>query len=518
MEKEIMKYPIGIQNFGEIRTNGYVYVDKTTVVYRLVQDGKYYFLSRPRRFGKSLFLSTLRAYFEGKRELFEGLAIAKLEKEWKSYPVLHLDLNARDYSGVDSLLAELNRHLEVWEKTYGDEFRERATEERFLQIIKKVYDKTGKRVVILVDEYDKPLIQTIDAPETQDLIRRKLKPFYGVLKTMDEYIQFAFLTGVTKFGKVSVFSDLNHLTDLSLLPQFADICGITEDELHQYFDDGVAELAAANNMTKDECYVRLKHDFDGYHFYPHSKGIYNPFSLLNTLAYKVFKDYWFETGTPTILVRQLQKADYPLEDLTREEITTDTLNCIDVMNENPLPLIYQSGYLTIKDYDSRFDVYTLGFPNREVEEGFVKFIYPFYAPKTKIKSGFSVTAFIKDVESGNAEGFMRRLEALFTVGNYQIIGDEEIYFQNTLFVFFKLLGFYVDVERHTTDGRMDILMQTPEYIYLLELKKDQSAAIALQQIEDKGYALPFTADPRHLFKIGINFNTTTRKIDDWIIR
>ena len=518
MEKEIMKYPIGIQNFGEIRTNGYVYVDKTAVVHRLVQDGKYYFLSRPRRFGKSLFLSTLRAYFEGKRELFEGLAIAKLEKEWKSYPVLHLDLNARDYSGVDSLLAELNRHLEVWEKTYGDEFRERATEERFLQIIKKVYDKTGKRVVILVDEYDKPLIQTIDAPETQDLIRRKLKPFYGVLKTMDEYIQFAFLTGVTKFGKVSVFSDLNHLTDLSLLPQFADICGITEDELHQYFDDGVAELAAANNMTKDECYVRLKHDFDGYHFYPHSKGIYNPFSLLNTLAYKVFKDYWFETGTPTILVRQLQKTDYPLEDLTREEITTDTLNCIDVMNENPLPLIYQSGYLTIKDYDSRFDVYTLGFPNREVEEGFVKFIYPFYAPKTKIKSGFSVTAFIKDVESGNAEGFMRRLEALFADGNYQIIGDEEIYFQNTLFVFFKLLGFYVDVERHTTDGRMDILMQTPEYIYLLELKKDQSAAIALQQIEDKGYALPFAADPRHLFKIGINFNTTTRKIDDWIIR
>ena len=513
-----MKYPIGIQNFEKIRTEGYAYVDKTAIVYRLVQEGTYYFLSRPRRFGKSLFLSTLRAYFEGRRELFEGLAIAKLEKEWKSYPVLHLDLNARDYSGVDSLLAELNRHLEVWEKEYGDEFHERATEKRFLQIIKKVYDQTGKRVVILVDEYDKPLIQTIDDPQTQDLIRRKLKSFYGVLKTMDEYIQFAFLTGVTKFGKVSVFSDLNHLTDLSLLPQFADICGITEDELHHCFDDGVTELAAANNMTKDECYARLKHDYDGYHFYPNSMGIYNPFSLLNTLAYKVFKDYWFETGTPTILVRQLQKTDYPLEDLTREEITTDTLNSIDVMNENPLPLIYQSGYLTIKDYDARFDVYTLGFPNREVEEGFIKFISPFYTPKAKGMSGFSVRAFIKDVETGNAEGFMRRLEALFADGNYQIIGDEEIYFQNTLYVFFKLLGFYVDVERHTTDGRMDILMQTPEYIYLMELKKDQSAAVALQQIEDKGYALPFAADPRPLFKIGINFNTTTRKIDDWKIR
>ena len=513
-----MKYPIGIQNFEKIRTEGYAYVDKTAIVYRLVQEGTYYFLSRPRRFGKSLFLSTLRAYFEGKRELFEGLAIAELEKEWKSYPVLHLDLNARDYCGVDSLLAELNRHLEVWEKEYGDEFRERATEERFLQIIKKIHDQTGKRVVILVDEYDKPLLQTIDDPETQDLIRRKLKPFYGVLKTMDEYIQFAFLTGVTKFGKVSVFSDLNHLTDLSLLPQFTDICGISEDELHHYFDDGVAELAAANDMTKEACYARLKYDYDGYHFYPNSMGIYNPFSLLNTLAHKVFKDYWFETGTPTILVRQLQKTDYPLEDLTREEVTTDTLNSIDVMNENPLPLIYQSGYLTIKDYDARFDVYTLGFPNREVEEGFIKFIYPFYVPKTKSKSGFSVTAFVKDVETGNAESFMRRLEALFADGNYQIIGDEEIYLQNTLYVFFKLLGFYVDVERHTTDGRMDILMQTPEYIYLIELKKDQSAAVALQQIEDKGYALPFAADPRTLFKIGINFNTTTRKIDDWKIR
>lgn len=513
-----MRYPIGIQNFEKIRTEGYAYVDKTAIVYRLVQEGTYYFLSRPRRFGKSLFLSTLRAYFEGKRELFEGLAIAKLEKEWKSYPVLHLDLNARDYSGVDSLLAELNRHLEVWEKEYGDEFRERATEERFLQIIKKVYDQTGKRVVILVDEYDKPLLQTIDDPETQNQIRRKLKPFYGVLKTMDEYIQFAFLTGVTKFGKVSVFSDLNHLMDISLDKDYVDICGISETELRRYFDNSIADLATANNMTKDECYARLKHDYDGYHFQPNTVGIYNPFSLLNTLARKQFKDYWFETGTPTILVRQLQKTDYPLEDLTREEITTDTLNSIDVMNENPLPLIYQSGYLTIKDYDSRFDVYTLGFPNREVEEGFVKFIYPFYAPKTKNKSGFSVTAFVKDVESGNAESFMRRLEALFADGNYQIIGDEEIYFQNTLYVFFKLLGFYVDVERHTTDGRMDILMQTSEYIYLMELKKDQSAAIALQQIEDKGYAIPFAADPRHLFKIGINFNTTTRKIDDWTIR
>ena len=513
-----MKYPIGIQNFKEIREGNYAYVDKTAFLYKLVSQGKYYFLSRPRRFGKSLFLSTLRAYFEGRKELFDGLAIIELEKEWKSYPVLHLDLNARDYVNADSLEAELNRHLEVWEKQYGDEFRDRAIEERFLQIIKKVYEQTGKRVVVLVDEYDKPLLQAIDESKTQESIRRKLKPFYGVLKTMDEYIQFAFLTGVTKFGKVSVFSDLNHLMDLSLDKDYVDICGISETELRQYFDESVAELAEANSMTKEECYEQLKLNYDGYHFQPNTIGIYNPFSLLNTLARQQFKDYWFETGTPTILVRQLQKTDYPLEDLTREEITTDMLNSIDVMNENPLPLIYQSGYLTIKGYDSRFDVYTLGFPNREVEEGFIKFIYPFYTPKTKSKSAFSVTAFVRDIETGDADGFMQRLEALFSDGNYQTIGDEEIYFQNTLYVFFKLLGLYVDVERHTTDGRIDILIQTSNYIYIMELKKDQSAAIALQQIEDKGYAAPFASDKRRIFKIGLNFNTKSRKIDDWAIR
>lgn len=513
-----MKYPIGIQNFKEIRTEGYAYVDKTAILYRLVDQGKYYFLSRPRRFGKSLFLSTLRAYFEGRRDLFEGLAIAELEKEWKQYPILYLDLNARDYVSAESLEAELNRHLEVWEKAYGDEFKERATEERFLQVIKKVYDQTGKRVVILVDEYDKPMIQTIDEPEAQAQIRRRLKSFYGVLKTMDEYIQFAFLTGVTKFGKVSVFSDLNHLLDVSLDRRYVNICGITETELHQYFDESVADLAAANGMTKEECYVRLKKEYDGYHFQPKTEGLYNPFSLLNTLSSRQFKDYWFETGTPTILVRQIQRTDYPLEMMTQEEITTDTLNSIDVMDENPLPLIFQSGYLTIKDYDPVFDVYTLGFPNSEVEEGFVKFLSRYYLVSRNKLSVFSISKFVQDVRLGNAEGFMRRLEAMFADGNYQVVGDEEIYFHNTLYVFFKLLGFYVEVERHTIDGRMDILIQTPDYVYILELKVNQTAAIALQQIEEKGYAAPFAADPRRLFKIGINFNAARRTIDDWAVK
>jgi hypothetical protein len=514
MEKPLL-YPIGIQSFEHLRQSGYTYVDKTQLVYQLATTGKYYFLSRPRRFGKSLLLSTLKAYFEGKKELFNGLAIAGLETDWTAYPVLHLDLNARNYINREALISELNRHLEQWEKLYGDEFKNRTVEERFLQVIRKAYEKTGKRVVILVDEYDKPLLQAIDDKFLQDEYRSILKSFYGNLKTCDEFIQFAFLTGVTKFGKVSVFSDLNHLTDISLDYRYADICGISEAELHQGFDEGVIKLAEFNQMSKEECYEKLKENFDGYHFYPGSEGVYNPFSLLSTLSSSQFKDYWFETGTPTILVRQLQKTNYPLEEMTKEDVTADTLNSIDIMDENPLPLIFQSGYLTIKGYDKRFDTYTLGFPNREVEEGFTRFLYPYYTPKTLSKSQFSVSQFVRDIDNGNAENFMHRLEALFADGNYQVVGDEEIYFQNTLYVFFKLLGFYVDVERHTSDGRMDILMQTKDYVYILELKVNQTADIALQQIEEKGYAVPFASDPRKLYKIGVNFNSVTRKIDGW---
>ncbi|MBO4805965.1 MAG: ATP-binding protein [Paludibacteraceae bacterium] len=512
-----MKYPIGIQNFESLIKDGFFYVDKTALVHRLVTSGRYYFLSRPRRFGKSLLLSTFRAYFEGKKELFEGLALSGLETEWKRYPILHLDLNIGKYNTTESLNAELNRHLELWEKEYGDQYRDRSVAERFWHVIRQAYEKTGERVVILVDEYDKPLLQTIGNPDLQSEFRSTLKAFYGNLKSCDEFIRFAFLTGVTKFGKVSVFSDLNHLTDISLLPQFVDVCGISEKELRRDFDSEVEEVAKTNDLTKEACYARLKRDFDGYHFYPNTEGIYNPFSLLNTLAFRVFKDYWFETGTPTFLVHQLQKTNYSLEEMTREELTADTLNCIDVMDENPLPLLFQSGYLTIKDYDEEFGTYTLGFPNREVEEGFTKFLYPFYTPKSSNKSSFSIAQFVKNVRSGDAEGFMKRLSALFADGDYQIVGKQEIYFQNTLFVFFKLLGFYVEVERHTSDGRMDVVMQTKDYVYIIELKVDQTAEVALRQIEEKGYAEAFSQDPRKLYKIGINFNSGRRLIDDWVV-
>lgn len=510
-----MKYPIGIQSFEKIRTEGFVYIDKTAFVYKLASEGCYYFLSRPRRFGKSLLISTMEAYFLGKKDLFEGLAISKLEKEWHKYPVMHLDLNTEMYNTTEALNNKLNLALSEWEDLYGSNPNERSLGTRFEGVIRRASEKTCSQVVILVDEYDKPLLQAIGNKQLQDDYRNILKAFYGALKSADKYIRFAFLTGVTKFGKVSVFSDLNNLTDISFDRRYSAICGVTEAELHEYFDASVAELADVNGMTKDECYGQLKLDYDGYHFDWNTPGIYNPFSLLNTLSSCQFRDYWFETGTPTFLVHQLQKANYRLDEMTEEKLSADTLNSIDIMDENPLPLLYQSGYLTIKDYDARFKNFRLGFPNREVREGFVKYLVPYYTPKNENKSSFSIERFVDEVENGNAEGFMQRLDSFFANGDYALIGDKELYFHNAMYVFFTLLGFYVDVERHTTDGRMDMLVQTKDYIYIFEFKIDQSAEVALKQIEEKGYARPFATDSRKLFRIGVNFSTEKRRIDGW---
>ena len=512
---DIMKYPIGIQNFGEVRRDGYVYVDKTALMHKLVAEGKYYFLSRPRRFGKSLLLSTLEAYFQGEKELFEGLAVAKLEDKWERHPIFHLDLNTEKYDTVEALENKLNLALSNWEAKYGSNPNEKSLSTRFEGVIGRTFECTGKRVVILVDEYDKPMLQAIGNATLQEAYRGTLKAFYGALKSCDRYIRFAFLTGVTKFGKVSVFSDLNNLIDISFDRRYISICGITEKDLHTQFDTSVEDLAESNGLSKEQCYARLKRDFDGYHFESGTEGIYNPFSVLNTLASLQFRDYWFETGTPTFLVHQLQKTNYRLDEMTEEKLSADTLNSIDIMDENPLPLLYQSGYLTIKDYDSRFKTYRLGFPNREVREGFVKYLVPYYAPKNENNSLFSIEMFVEEVERGDAEGFMRRMEAFFSNGDYALMGDKELYFHNAVYVFFALLGLYVEVERHTTNGRMDILVQTKDYIYIFELKIDQSADLALKQIEEKGYAKPFAADPRKLFKIGVNFSTKKRCIDDW---
>ena len=510
-----MKYPIGIQTFSEIINKGYLYFDKTALVHKLANDSKYYFLSRPRRFGKSLLVTTLEAYFQGRKELFEGLAISKLETEWKQYPVLHIDLNAADYRSEEALISIIDRHIRQFETIYGENPKDMALSDRFIGVIQRAYEQTGRQVVILVDEYDKPLLQTIGNTELQDNYRKILKGFYGVAKTMDACIRLAFFTGVTKFSKVSVFSDLNNLEDISLSEQYAEICGITEQEIRDNIDAQVGELAAANGLTKEECYGRLKEQYDGYHFHPNSAGMYNPFSLLSALKRKEFGDQWFQSGTPTFLVEVLKRNNYDLEQLTRENVTADLLGSLDAIDTTPIPLLYQSGYLTIKSYNARFRTYQLGFPNEEVERGFNLFLFPYYVPLRKEKTGLFVMNFVQEIEAGEPLKFMARLESLFATQDYQIAGDAELYFHNAVSLIFQMLGFYTETERHTSDGRMDMVVQTADYIYLFEFKLDKSVEEALEQIEEREYALSFAHDPRKLFKIGVNFSSETRRIQNW---
>ena len=368
-----MKYPIGIQDFEKLRTNGYSYVDKSRFVYKLATEGEYYFLSRPRRFGKSLFLSTLEAYFQGKKELFKGLAIYDLETEWKKYPIFHIDLNTANFREKDSLYTVLNDYLTTWESKYGTRESEATLALRFKGVIARAAEKEGCGVVILIDEYDKPILQTLRAPELQAEHRAQLKAFYSVLKTQDRYIKFAFLTGVTKFGKVSVFSDLNNLTDISMDHRYISICGMTEKELLTNFKEGISELAEANGDSETETIAKISMRYAGYHFEENSEEIYNPFSVLNTLANSRYDDYWFKANTHTFLIDILKKHDYCITNLSKAQIKANMMNNVET---NPFPVIYQGGYLTIKSYDERFKNYQLGFPNKEVEEGILNTLLP----------------------------------------------------------------------------------------------------------------------------------------------
>lgn len=511
-------YPIGIQNFEKIRKDGYFYIDKTALIYQMVKTGSYYFLSRPRRFGKSLLISTLEAYFLGKKELFEGLAMEKLEKDWITYPIFHMDLNTEKYDTRESLDSILNFTLEKWEQQYGTAPSETTFALRFRGLIERAYKQTGQRVVILIDEYDKPMLQAIGNEELQKEFRNTMKAFYSVLKTMDGCIQFAFLTGVTKFGKVSVFSDLNNLDDISMRNQYIDICGVSEKELHDDLEIELHELADIKGVSYHEICDKLREYYDGYHFTHNSIGIYNPFSLLNTFKYKEFGSYWFETGIPTYLVELLKKHHYDLRRMAHEETSISVLNSIDSASDNPIPVIYQSGYLTIKGYDEEFGIYSLGFPNREVEEGFIKFLLPFYANTNAVESEFEIQKFVREIRIGDYDSFFRRLRSFFADTPYELIRDLELHYQNVLFIVFKLVGFYVKAEYHTSEGRIDLVLQTDKFVYVIEFKLDGTAEDALRQINEKHYALPFEAGGnRRLFKIGVNFNAKMRNIEKWIV-
>ena len=511
------KYPVGIQSFENIVRDGYCYVDKTALVHQLVTSGQYYFLSRPRRFGKSLLVSTLEAYFLGKKELFRGLAMEGLEKEWETYPVLHLDLNTEKYDAVEVLENKLCLNLKYWEEKYGGNEHAYSLATRFEGVIRRACEKTGRRVVILIDEYDKPMLQAIGNDSLLDEYRSTLKAFYGALKAMDSCIRFALLTGVTKFSKVSVFSDLNNLEDISLQPAYNSLCGITEGELLSVFAEDIRALAANNDMSYVEACTQLREWYDGYHFAYHSEGLYNPFSLLNVMKSRVFDSYWFETGTPTFLVEQLKRSKYDLHRLTEEMASSDSLGGIDTMDANPVPILYQSGYLTIKDYDREFKVYKLGFPNKEVEEGFTRFLLPCYAHLASGNSSFEIMNFVKEVRGGNIDGFMRRLQSFFADSPYELARDLELHYQNVLFIIFKLLGFYTQAEYHTSQGRIGLLVKTDRYIYVMEFKLDGTAEEALLQIDDRQYAMPSAADGRTVYKVGVNFSNRLRGIERWLV-
>ena len=516
--EQLKTLPIGIQSFESLRKEGFLYVDKTELIYKMIKGGRYYFLSRPRRFGKSLLMSTIHAVFDGKRELFDGLAIAdKTDIDWAKHPVLHLDLNTNKYDAKEVLEKKIDASLKEWEQEYGTTDNTLPFGMRFENVIQRAYDKTGKGVVILVDEYDKPMLQAIGNEELQNEFRGTLKGFYGALKSKDACIKFALLTGVTKFGKVSVFSDLNNLKDISMDKRYVEVCGLTEMEIRTTLHDYVVQLADTLDVTYDEAIVRMKKMYDGYHFRENAVGMYNPFSVLNALDSQELKSYWFETGTPTYLVELLQRDEYNLHDMENARVDADTLNSIDSTSKDPIPVIYQSGYLTIKDYDQRFGEYLLGFPNEEVEVGFTKFLLPWYISKDKSRTAFDLAKFVTDLEAGNTEQFVKRLKALFADTPYMLIRDLENHYQNIIWVICKLAGIYVQAEYMTSEGRIDLVLQTPKFCYVMEFKLDGTAEEALAQIEDKHYTLPFELNGQKIIRIGMNFSKETKNIENVLI-
>ena len=465
------KFPVGIQSFEDIRANDFFYIDKTDLVYQLATRGKYYFLGRPRRFGKSLLVSTLEAYFQGKKDLFKGLALEQLETEWKEYPVLHLDLNTQKYDRPEALHNILNTHLCYWEKLYGTNPSETDEGLRFGGIIRRAAATTGRQVVILIDEYDKPLLQALGNEVLAAEYRSTLKAFYGVVKSCDPYIRFALLTGVSKFSKVSVFSDLNNLLDISMDRRYSTLCGITEEEIHRTLEPELHQLAEATGLTYGEACDKLREMYDGYHFSRVSQGIYNPFSLLCTFDKMEFGSYWFETGTPTFLVELLKRDRYNLYQMAHEQTTADVLNSAVPESISSIPVLYQAGY-----------------------------------------------RFVHEVESGDIDAFFRRLQSFFADTPYELARDLELHYQNVLYIVFKLIGFYVQAEYHTSEGRIDLVLQTDRYVYIMEFKLDGTAEEALQQIEDKHYALPFATDSRQVFCVGVNFSNRTRNIERWLVK
>lgn len=517
------KLPIGIQAFEKLRQENFKYVDKTEYIYNLVHTNTPYFLSRPRRFGKSLLLSTMKAYWEGRKELFEGLAIERLEEHhsdaWKPYPVFYFDFNGESYENA-TVEEVIDQHLSDWEKIYGSDCgcNKRTLGYRFEKLLEIAYKQMGRRSVVLVDEYDKPLLDVIDNSEIENQTKKVFKGFFSRLKKADEYIQFIFITGVTKFQKVSIFSDLNQLRDISMSEEYSGLCGITEDEIDHYFDEEITAFAERRKTTYQECREALRKQYDGYRFNPDGVSVYNPYSLLDSLQEKDFGSYWFETGTPEFLMKQVRKSNFDIRSITDNTLyaTEATLKDYTGDSADPTPLLYQTGYLTIVGFDRKKRRYTLGFPNDEVKYGFLESLMPSYVPMATAGNKLDIFTLDEYVENGNLEGIRNVLTGLFANITYTQESDPfEHYFQTVIDIVFKLLGKFSECELHTYTGRIDCVVKTEDYIYLFEFKRDDTAKAALAQIDSKDYALTFVADDRKLYKIGVNFDSRTRKLEGW---
>lgn len=523
----IRRLPVGMQNFKDIRQNDFAYVDKTEYIWKLLNSSKSYFLSRPRRFGKSLFISTLESYFSGEKELFNGLYIEKKENArggdaWTKYPVISFYLSGGDYNSPVGLTDNLNYVLDSCIDKYqldrtsifGD-----TLPVRFKNIIELLYEKTGQQVVVLVDEYDKPLLSTmISNPEQEERNRELYKGFFSVLKDMDGYLKFVFFTGVTKFTKVSIFSDLNQLIDISMDDEYSGICGITAEEMCSEFKTEIEALAEAQEMTQEECVAELQKMYDGYHFSKNGVGVYNPFSLLNAFTKRDFGSYWFESGTPDILIKKLQASSMSLPQITEGvEATENELFDYRVENKNPVPLFYQTGYLTICGYDRKFRLYSLKLPNDEVKYGFLNSLIPSVLGSGNEENPVSLRYMLIDLKKGNPESFINRLISLFASIPYPEgkAPEYEGEWSRQLFLILSLMGAYTSCEVHMATGRADCVVKTPDYIYVFEFKLDKPVEDAMNQIDDKGYTIPYTADSRKLYKVGVVFSTEKRNVTDW---
>ncbi|MCF2581955.1 ATP-binding protein [Bacteroides caecigallinarum] len=518
-----MKYPIGIQSFEQIIEDGYVYIDKTDLVYKLTHEGKIYFLSRPRRFGKSLLISTLKNYYLGNKDLFKGLKIDYMEKNWNVYPVFHVDFNGSNFTIPGELEKKIKFQVSEWEKHYGllNNETELGVGDRFSEVLRAAHEQTGRRAVVLIDEYDKPILDVLDVDASlEDSHRNILKAFYSVFKVADSHLQFVLLTGVTKFSQVSIFSGFNQPDDISMDTRYETLCGVTQEELQFYFTEPISDMAKIYHCTEEEMMQRLKGQYDGYHFSEKLTDVYNPFSLLNAFNKKSIRDYWFSSGTPTYLIRLLAHFKENINELIGRYYSPEQFIDYKADVELPLPMIYQSGYLTIKDYDMDFNTFLLDFPNNEVRNGFLIALASSYLNPSDDTGGW-VRDVVRTLRSGNVD----RLCTLFTSflsgipytmrrKNNEV--ERERYFQYTFYLILRLISVYtVYIEKVQSHGRVDCIIETPNYVYIFEFKLDGTADEALLQIEQKGYALEYSSDTRKVYKVGASFSSETGTISEW---